>query len=74
MKAEHYPYGLTFAGYGHYSYLIKYRGKEYRTTTNNTTATDDLRSEEGERDGRQLRQLRGARALRAEAIRKHNLR
>lgn len=73
MKAEQYPYSLTFTGYGHYSYLIQYRGKEYRTTTNNTAATDDLRSEDGERDGRELRQLRGAKSLRSEAIRKHNL-
>jgi hypothetical protein len=74
MKAEQYPYNLTFAGYGHYTYLIKYRGKEYLTTTNNTHATDDLRSEDGQRDGRELRGLRGAKALRDEAIRKHNLR
>jgi hypothetical protein len=73
MKAEQYPYSLTLAGYGHYTYLIQYRGKEYKTTTNNTHATDDMRSEEGQRDGRELRQLRGAKALRMEAIRKHNL-
>ena len=73
MKPEQYPYSLMPSGHGHYTYLIRYRGKEYRTTTNNTHATDDLRSEDGQRDGRELRQLRGAKALRAEAIRKHNL-
>ena len=73
MKAKQYPYSLTFTGYGHYTYLIQYRGKEYRTTTDNAHAVDDLRSEDGQRDGRELRQLRGAKALRSEAIRKHNL-
>lgn len=74
MKAKQYPYSLTFTGYGHYSYLIMFRGKEYRTTTSNMRAIDDMRSEEAQRDGRELRQLRGAKALRSEAIRKHNLR
>ena len=73
MKKEQFPYNLLPSGYGHYSYLIRFRGKEYTTTTNNTRATDDMRSEEGERDGRELRRLRGAKALRKEAIRKHNL-
>lgn len=73
MKKEQYPYSLIPAGYGHYTYLITFRGKKYKTTTYNTHATDDLRSEEGERDGRELRRLRGARALRYEAIRKHDL-
>ncbi len=74
MKPEQYPYSLIPSGYGHYTYLIKFRGKEYRTTTNNTHATDDLRSEDGEKDGNELRRLRGAKTLRAEAILKHNLR
>lgn len=56
------------AGYGHYTYLIMFRGKEYRTTTNNTCATDDYQDHENER-----RRNRGARALREEAIMKHNL-
>lgn len=73
MKQEQYPYNVLPAGHGHYTYLIMFRGKEYRTTTNNTHATDDFRSEDGEKDGRELRRLRGARALRAEAIRRHNL-
>lgn len=74
MKAEHYPYSPVPSGHGHYSFLIQYRGKEYKTVTDNMPAMDDFRSEEGQRDGRELRTLRGAKALRAEAIRKHNLR
>ena len=73
MKKEQLPYNLLPSGHGHYSYLIKFRGKEYKTTTSNMHATDDMRSEEAQRDGRELRQLRGAKALRREAIRNHNL-
>lgn len=74
MKAQQYPYSLIPSGYGHYTYLITFRGKEYRTTTNNMTAVDDFRSDDDERHGRELRRLRGAKALRTEAIRKHGLR
>lgn len=33
-----------FAGYGHYKVTIKFRGKEYRKTTNNMPAIDAARS------------------------------
>lgn len=74
MKNEQYPFSLMPAGHGHYSFKIVFRGKEYTTTTDNMPAVDDFKSEEGERKGGELRTLRGAKALRAEAIRKHNLR
>jgi hypothetical protein len=69
MKQEQYPYNVLPAGHGHYTYIIKFRGKEYRTTTNNTSATDEYQDYENDR-----RRNRGARALREEAIRRHNLR
>ena len=56
------------SGHGHYTYIIKFRGTEYKTTTNNMLAVDDYHDYENER-----RRNRGARALRAEAIRYHNL-
>jgi len=70
MKAEHYPYDIALTGYGHHSYMIDYRGKAIKTITDNSHAIDDMNSEEGERDGRELRRLRGAKALRSEAIMK----
>ena len=76
MKNYQFPYSLIPAGYGHYSFIIQFRGKEYKTVTNNMRAVDDYHSEEGERDPhtKALRVNQGATALRNEAIRKHNLR
>lgn len=76
MKNYQFPFRLIPAGHGQYSYLIRYRGKIYRTVTTNMGAVDDYHSEEGERDPRTkaLRVNQGATALRAEAIRTHNLR
>lgn len=31
---------IVFVGYGHYKVTIRFRGKRYRCTTNNTLATD----------------------------------
>lgn len=73
MKPEQYPYSLLPSGHGHYSYLIQFRGKEYKTVTNNMRAVDDFKSDEGEKRWRRDRHLMGATALRNEAIRTHNL-
>lgn len=69
MKSYQFPYLLIPSGPGHYTYLIQFRGKEYRTTTNNTSATDDFRDYDNDR-----RHNRGAKTLRDEAIRTHKLR
>lgn len=62
---------LMPSGHGHYRVTTPYYGKEISCTTNNMPAVDDYKSEEGERQGRELRQLRGYKALRAECIRKN---
>lgn len=76
MKNYQFPFRVNQTGHSQYSYLIRYRGKLYRTVTNNMGAVDDYLSEDGERDPRTkaLRVNQGAKALRNEAIRAHNLR
>lgn len=74
MKPEQYPYSLLPSGHGHYSYLIQFRGKEYKTVTNNMMAIDDFRADDDERRWGRNRRLMGAINLRNEAIRTHNLR
>lgn len=59
------------SGHGHYSVETTHYGKTIKCTTNNMQAIDDFKSEDGEKDGRELRQLRGYRALRAECISKN---
>ena len=59
------------SGYGHYKVGITYRNKLITTITNNMPAIDDYRSEDGERDGRNLRKKRGYEQLRAEIIRRN---
>lgn len=34
---------IVFVGYGHYKVTIRYRGKKYNCTTNNTLATDRVK-------------------------------
>lgn len=62
---------IEHAGYGHKKITIEYYGKEISCVTTNMPAVDDYNSEEGERDGRELRSKRGYISLRDEVIRKH---
>ena len=62
---------LEFRGYGIYRITLEYYGKEISCITTNMPAVDDYKSEDGERDGRELRTKRGYAALRNEVIRKH---
>ena len=62
---------LEFRSYGHYRIILEYYGKEISCITTNMPAVDDYKSEDGERDGRELRTKRGYEALRDEVIRKH---
>lgn len=59
------------SGYGHYKITTIHYGKEINCTTNNMPAIDDFKSEDFEKDGRELRKLRGYRTLRGECIRKN---
>lgn len=63
---------IEIVGYGHKKITIEYYGKEISCVTTNMHAVDDYNSEEGERDGRELRTKRGYTALRDEVIRKYN--
>jgi hypothetical protein len=40
-----------FAGYGHQRIVITYRGKEYKCTSTNTSATDRIGSDNGNYSG-----------------------
>ena len=62
---------VAVSGHGHYKIYTTYYGREISCTTSNMPAIDDFKSEEGEKDGRELRQLRGYKSLRAECIRKN---
>ena len=62
-----------FSGYGHYKIGIMFRGKLQTTVTNNMPAIDNYNSEEGEKNGRRLRTKEGYESLRAEIIRKNDL-
>jgi hypothetical protein len=59
------------SGHGHYKVITTHYGKEITCITNNMPAIDDFKSEDGEKDGRELRQLRGYRNLKSECIRKN---
>lgn len=56
-------------GYGHWKICCDYRGKQICTTTTDSMAIDDYRSEYGEKDGREYRQKRGYTALVNQIIR-----
>jgi hypothetical protein len=61
---------VTFSGYGHWKISCTYRGKEIKAVTTNSMAVDDFKSsEQGEKDGRQSRRLRGYNTLISEIIR-----
>lgn len=59
------------SGHGHYKVITTYYGKEINCVTNNMPSVDDFKSEVYEKDGRELRHLRGYRSLRNECIRKN---
>lgn len=56
-------------GHGHYKVFTTHYGKEINCVTSNMQAIDDLKSEDGEKDGRVLKQLIGYNNLRSECIR-----
>ena len=58
-------------GHGHYRVTTEYYGKYIACITSNMPAIDDFKSDEDEKDGRELRKLRGYRELRSECISKH---
>lgn len=60
---------LMPSGYGHYEVTTDIYGKPFTFITTNMPAIDDYRSDEYDR--RELRTLRGYRALRSEAMRKY---
>lgn len=62
------------SGHGHYKIYLTFRGKEYATTTNDMPSIDDFKSDEFEKDGRELRKLRGYKQLRWYVINDHSLR
>jgi len=62
---------IETTGYGHKKITIEYYGKKISCITTNMPAIDDYNSEEGERDGRELRSKRGYNQLRDEVIRKY---
>lgn len=63
------------SGYGHYEITTPVYGKPFTFVTSNTSAIDDYRSAEGERNPltRELRTLRGYRDLRAEAMNRYRV-
>jgi len=71
MKQSNNYLRLEFTGYGHYRVNLEYYGKEISYVTTNMPAVDDYRSEDGEKDGRELRSKRGYTSLRNEVIRKY---
>ena len=70
-KQIKHPLLVTPNGYGHWHVATRYRGELIGTITTNSMAIDDWNSEEDEKDGRQLRKLRGYNALRSECIRSY---
>jgi hypothetical protein len=62
---------VTPSGHGHYRVTTTHYGKEISCVTSNMPAIDDFKSEDGEKDGRELRTLRGYKSLRAECISKN---
>lgn len=65
--------GVSPSGHGHYKVYTTYYGKEITCTTNNMPAIDDFKSDDGEKDGKELRTLRGYRLLRNECITKNKV-
>ena len=59
------------SGHGHYKVITEHYNKEISCITNDMSSIDDLKSEEGEKDGRVLKRLRGYNNLRNECIRKN---
>ena len=59
------------SGHGHYKVSTTYYGKKISCVTSNMPSVDDFKSEDGEKDGRELRQLRGYNSLKGECIRKN---
>lgn len=56
------------SGHGHYKVTTTHYGKEISCITSNMPAIDDFKSDEYEKDGRELRKLRGYKSLRDECI------
>lgn len=61
------------SGYGHWKISMEYRKKTISCVTSNSTAIDDYRSDEFEKDGRVLRKKRGYECLKSELVRKNYL-
>ena len=59
------------SGHGHYKVITTHYGKNISCVTSNMPAIDDFKSYDDEKDGRELRKLRGYRTLRAECISKN---
>jgi hypothetical protein len=72
MKTQKAPLSVMFSGYGHYKVTTTYYGKEISCTTTDMPSIDDFNSDEHERDGRELRKLRGYKSLRSECIRENS--
>jgi hypothetical protein len=62
---------VTPSGHGHYKVTTTHYNKEIYCITNNMSAIDDFKSEDWDKDGRELRKLRGYKSLRFECIRKN---
>ncbi len=71
MKKHHIT--IMPSGYGHNEVTTDVYGKPFTFITSNTRATDDYRSEEGERDPRTkcIRRNQGYKELRKEAMNRY---
>lgn len=70
-KPKYYLEVCMKTGYGHYEVGVLYYGKVITCTTTDMPSIDDYKSEDGEKDGRELRRKRGYNCLRNQCIRAH---
>lgn len=64
---------VTKTGYGHWKILTTHYNKEINCITTNSSAVDDYRADDSDKQGRVLVRLRGYNSLRNECIRKNRL-
>lgn len=62
---------ILFSAHGHWKISMQYRNKTISCITTNSTAIDDYRCDEFEKDGRVLRKKRGYEKLKSELVRKN---
>ena len=56
-------------GYGHWKISMEYYGKTISTITTDSVSIDDYNSNDGDKDGRQLRRKRGFTVLKNAIVR-----